>query len=167
MNSDEIYKGIGYLAVIFLGLYLVVKSLQFQTNLVLEGFSKTTTTTTSKKNACGNNIKPVSKEGKTALIDSVKTSSKGLNELNCKELGSSPEFSDSEVSDALNILFDTAITNRKILAIGNGYFGILGMNRAHPDANDPALTRLIAYVEQVRALEESKRYYNELFGNKE
>ena len=66
MNSDEVYKCIGYIVVAFFLLYIVLRTIKFQANLVegLTGMKGTKATTPVKK---GMEQKPV-----TDLTDEIK-----------------------------------------------------------------------------------------------
>jgi hypothetical protein len=165
MNSDEIYKTIGYIVVIFFGLYVVIRSVRFQTNLVVEGFSNSKKTAIATTNLCAANTKKPDPEVIKNEITYATQMNKTLSGLNCESLAESVDFNDSGVIEAVNTMFDAAITNRKLLAIENSLgVAIPKMNTDKPIADDPAFKTLVLCVENVKAMEETKKYYNELFG---
>jgi hypothetical protein len=184
MDSDEIYKIIGYFVAVIFFIYLISKALSMNVR-VIEGMigsssssdskssSSSSSNSSSKRPAkCGKNIstqKKISDEDMKKEIDGLNTKVQQCIDQNCNQYDDVINGGATQNKDyiaALNESFDTIIYQQKVLA-ANDAVNLLDASedlRAEATIAKKIKNDISPILQNVKTMEECKKYFNELYG---
>jgi hypothetical protein len=156
MQTDEIYRCIGYIVVIIFGLYVVSKSIRFQTGMLVEGMtaaqrrannSKSDDTSSSSKSSssksssskskrpdkCGDNKSKTKKDTDEKIkkyVDTINKQNQTLIDLNCLAYDDNVNqglLENKDIFTGINIGYDEMIHQLKSYAQGHASALIMGI----------------------------------------
>ena len=182
MDSDEIYKIIGYFVAVIFFIYLISKALSMNVR-VIEGMigsssssdskSSSSSNSSSKRPAkCGKNISTqakISDEDMKKEIDSINISVQKCIDKSCNDYDNIKNSGATQNKDyiaALNDGFDAIIYQQKMSALQRAS-SLIDDDKDLSDElgiHDIIRLNISTRIQNVKSLEECKKYLNELYG---
>jgi len=180
MKTDEIYRFIGYAVVVVFIIYLVSSAFRFQTGVLVEGFKEGNRNRKKKSKNNGERLyekcKPdqggISNTEKNNTVNKLKSISNKYNDELCQNYNKKEKYYvENAIRQGINTMYDNSIDHHKILAIMDSiniaqeYVDITIQDEGERDTlRDEKMEILRAQVENVKVLEDCKRYYNDFYG---
>ena len=173
MKTDEIYKFIGYAVVIVVIFYIVSNTIRLQTGVLVEGFKEGN----SNRKRDGKRLYEKCEPGQNTIstterdntVSKIKSISNKYDKELCQNYNKKEKYYiENLIRQGINTMYNNCIDHHKILAIKDSiqitqeYIDIIIEDEGERDTlRDEKMEILRAQVENVKVLEECKRYYNE------
>ena len=178
MKTDDIYKFIGYAVVVVFIIYLISSLFRFQTGVLVEGFKEGNRNRKKKNDGerlyekCDPDQGGISSTERTNTVNKLKSISNKYNDELCQNFNKKEKYYvENQIRQGINTMFNNCIDHHKILAIMDSinitqeYVDITIEDEGERDAlRDEKMEILRAQVENVKALEDCKKYYNDFYG---
>ena len=183
MKPDEIYKIIGYSVVVIFTIYVIANTIRLQTGIFVEGFGenkKSNKKSNKMSTGEGGNFKKKCEPDKKALpkaeitnaINKLKIISGKYEVEICENYNKKQKYYiEKSINQEINEVYDNCINHHKILAvidsinISQAYIDVDIKNDDERDVvRNDKMEVLRAQVENVKALEDCKNYYNDIYG---
>jgi len=178
MKTDEIYKFIGYAVVIVVIFYIVSKTIRLQTGVLVEGFKEGNRNRKKKNNGerlyekCEPDQGGISTAERDNTVSKIKSISNKYDKELCQNYNKKEKYyAENLIRQGINTMYNNCIDHHKILAIKDSiqitqeYVDIIIEDEGERDTlRDEKMEILRAQVENVKVLEECKRYYNDFYG---
>ena len=176
MKTDEIYKFIGYAVVIVVIFYIVSNTIRLQTGVLVEGFKEGN----SNRKRDGKRLYEKCEPGQNTIstterdntVSKIKSISNKYDKELCQNYNKKEKYYvENLIRQGINTMYNNCIDHHKILAIKDSiqitqeYIDIIIEDEGERDTlRDEKMEILRAQVENVKVLEECKRYYNDFYG---
>jgi hypothetical protein len=180
MKPDEIYKIIGYSVVVIFIIYVIANTIRLQTGIFVEGFGEKKKSNKMSTEGGGGDFKKKCEPDKKALpkaeitnaINKLKIISGKYQVELCENYNKKQKYYiENSINQEINEVYDNCINHHKILAvidsinISQAYIDVDIKNDDERDVvRNDKMEILRNQVENVKALEDCKNYYNYIYG---